>query len=382
MSKNLFDVKEFIKREKMRCIMKYCFVIGTLNYSGAEKVLSILINELIKRQNEVSIVLLEREYGNDEIVDGVLQCGAKATGKRISRLMIRWKYLRKNINSINPDVVISFGFVSNINTLVALINSGYPVIICERNDPTYDPRKIIEKIERNLLYRLASGYVFQTEVIKEYFATIINKKNVAIIANPIVDSGKRWSAERVKNVFSTVARLDDYQKDQIVLMKAFSIFHEKYPEYGLNIYGDGPDLDKYQKFINENEMDSYIKLCGKSFSVIDDIITSKGFILTSRFEGMPNALMEAMSIGMPCISTDCGGGGAKVLFDSCGGAGILVPVGNVDSISNAIIKLANDDRLQLELSKKSTMINNLYSETIIVEQWISFLNSFTIHNKG
>lgn len=350
--------------------MHACFVIGAMNYSGAEKVLSIIMKELVQRGNEVSVILLEREYGISECIDGIHVFGAKACGNKIQRIRQRRALIRRCIREINSDIVISFGFVCNINVLAAVPFSRIPILVCERNDPLFDPRKKIQIVQRNLLYRLADGYVFQTKKIGEYFSEISHRKSTFIVPNPIVDSGVRWSIEAAEKRVVTFARLDDFQKDQLVMIRAFQKFHFTHSDYILEIYGAGPDKKKYQQFITDNQLESCIMLKGKSHNPLHDMKNAGAFLLTSRFEGMPNALMEAMSIGIPFVTTDCSGGGAHALMEYSGlGRYILPPVGDVDSIANALCRLIDDKQMQLELSQKGVKINQVLSEEKVTDIW-------------
>ena len=353
--------------------MNICFVIGAMKFSGAEKVLSMIAKELLENNNRVSVILLEQEYSIIGDEEGIVTYGAKANGNKISRLLHRWSYIRKNVKKINPDIIISFGSVCNVNMLSALLFSKLPKVVCERNDPNYDPRSKSDKLTRWFLYHFANGYVFQTNEIRDYFHNIIKGKDTAIIPNPIVDSGIRWEYEKTEKRIATVARLDDYQKDQYVMFDAFKEFHERHPEYILDVYGSGPDEANYKNYILDNNLKKYIFLRGKTNDPLNDIKTAKFFMLTSKFEGMPNALMEALSIGIPCISTDCGGGGAKFLMNSCNCSDGLVEVGNARKIAEKMHSLVENEDLMNEMSSNELQINDLLEKRIIVQQWIQFL---------
>lgn len=351
--------------------MHICFVIGAMNYSGAEKVLTTISRNLYISGEKVSIILLEKEAGIENL-DGIDIYGAKTKGNRIQRVVNRWKNIRGIIKSISPDVIVSFGYVCNVNTVPAVMCLKVPLIVCERNDPTFDPRKKIEKLTRDLLYPLAEGYVFQTERIKQYFSKAIQKRS-CIIPNPVPFTDIRWELEKANNSIATVARLDNFQKDHLTMFNAFAIFSQKYPDYVLNVYGDGPDKERYIRHINDMGMNGKILLHGKISNPLGRIAQSKVFILTSRFEGMPNALMEAMSIGMPCISTDCGGGGARVLFETCD-TGIITQIGNTNEIAEALEQLITSDSNLIEQGQNAIRIYDYFSEAIVCEKWKQYIN--------
>lgn len=357
--------------------MHICFVIGAMNFSGAEKVLTIISQNLAMMGEDVSVILLEKESGFEK-QNGIKLYGAKSNGNKIRRILSRWKNIRGIVKEIKPDIVVSFGYVCNVNTIPSLLGVHIPIVLCERNDPEYDPRKKTERLSRQVLYPLANGYVFQTEKIRDFFSRAIQSKS-AIIANPVPKVNMQWSFDNSTNCISTVARLDDFQKDHKTMFEAFSIFSKKHPEYILDVYGDGPDKENYLKQIHDAGMDEKIVLHGKVSNPLEKILQSKIFLLTSRFEGMPNALMEAMSIGMPCVSTDCGGGGAKELFDMCD-SGILTRVGDAVEIAGALDRLVNDEESMKSMGLKACAVNDLLSEKRISEKWSMYLHQVKLES--
>jgi glycosyltransferase involved in cell wall biosynthesis len=181
------------------------------------------------------------------------------------------------------------------------------------------------------LYKKADGFVFQTEDAAKYFEGII-KCDSKIIPNPINPKfiKEPYKGEREKNIV-TVGRLES-QKNQKMLIEAFGKIESKYPEYSLLIYGDGSKKEELQDLIKEKGLENKVILKGKIDDVENVIDKAKMFVLSSDYEGMPNALMEAMALGLPCISTDCPCGGPRYLMEN-GKSGLLVPVGNSDAMA-------------------------------------------------
>lgn len=344
-----------------------------MNFSGAEKVLSLVAEEIKNNGHDVSVVLVEKNYGEKEIRNGISTYGAKSTGGKISRILTRWKNIRSVIKEIKPDIVVSFGSVCNVNTVPALVGLPYPIVVCERNDPVFDPRKKGERAVRWLLYHFADGYVFQTDKIRDYFRKICKNKNVAVIPNPIVDSGMRWDISKSEKRIVTVARLDNYQKDQLTMFKAFDIFHDLHPDYTLEVFGSGPDEGKYREYLLDRGWSDFIRLKGKTNDPISDIRTASMFLLTSKYEGMPNALMEALSIGIPCISTNCGGGGAEHLMALCEYPVKPTPVGNAERIAKELDDVIGNTDLLISMSEAGLKINASLEKGKIVKQWIDYL---------
>lgn len=350
--------------------MRICFVIGSMSFSGAEKVLTMITNE-IKKTQDIHIILLNRQNGNESEEDGISLYGVKAEGSRFKRLSNRWSNIRKAVKKIAPDIVVSFGYVCNVNTIMSMLGLHIPLVVCERNDPVYDPRKTSEKLSRRLLYPLAKGFVFQTEKIKDYFPKRIQER-ACVIPNPIERPEVKWIPENVEKRFVTVARLDDFQKDQTTMIQAFVEFSHDYPEYKLEIYGDGPDREKYEKLIAALNAGDSIRLMGKTSNATGVISTAQGFLLTSIFEGMPNALMEAMAVGVPSVSTDCGGGGAKALFDKAKGVA-LVSIGDKAALVREMKKIVSDKTYAETLSKQAVRIIECCSKEKVSDQWKEYL---------
>lgn len=350
--------------------MRVCFVIGSMNYSGAEKVLSMIVDE-IKHLHDVHLILLEKEQGTSSKEDGVTIYGAKTRGSRVHRILERWSSIRAVADTVRPDVVVSFGYVCNVNTLMALLGHRVPLVVCERNDPFYDPRKRMQKASRWLLYRFANGYVFQTEAIRKFFSPQIQSRS-CVIPNPIEAPREKWDRAAAENKFVTVARLDDFQKDQTTMIRAFSDFVKMHPEYSLEIYGDGPSKDYYSGLIEKLNLGHCVHLMGKTENASEAIMSSRAFLLTSVFEGMPNALIEAMAAGVPCISTDCGGGGASALYEYCQGV-LLVPVGDKDSLVRAMERIVGDESKAQSLSDNGLKVIDILDKKKVASQWLDYL---------
>lgn len=353
--------------------MKICFVIGSLSFSGAEKVLSALIDKLSKKGNKIHVILLQGENKENKEQENLITYGVNTSGSRIKRIIMRKKLINNYINEIKPDFVVSFGYVSNINTSFSLWNNKYKLILCERNDPNYDIRDKFSKIKRKLFYKRADGMVLQTEEIKSYFNYIPNIKKV-VIPNPVIEDNTNNEVlfKNTKKIV-TIARLDDYQKNQTMLIKSLKKIKEYMPEYKLYIYGNGPDKEKYENLIEKLNLKDSVYLCGKTSDVRDALRDKEIFVLSSNYEGMPNALIEAMQFGMPCISTDCGGGGAKALITN-NENGILIKKGSQEDLEKAIITLGGDLELKNKISQNALFINKELCIDEVCNKWIKYFN--------
>lgn len=357
--------------------MNICFAIGTLNYSGAEKIVRHLIEKLNDGENRISVMLLSCSAPIStvpaEVTQYPLYVDPGVFKNPLMRVVQRIKGIKKVVNNNRFDVVVSFGVVFNMDVALGLVGSKTKLILCERNDPVYDPRSKLQRLRRSLTYSLADGYVFQTETIKSFFSKKIQSKSI-VIPNFIETTIDRTETYHpMRQAWATSARLDDNQKNQKTLIKAFSLFTKNHPNYKLEMYGDGPDRRKLEEYALECGVKSEVLFMGRVNNPMLEIRFCKGFILTSRFEGMPNALIEAMAYAMPCISTDCSGGGAKALItDEVNG--LLLQNDKPETIAAAMSRLSDDDEYATKLGVNAYRINEDLSIDKIINTWTAYFD--------
>ena len=203
--------------------MKIGFIIGTLSFSGAEKTARYLIESLHKdHEHEIGILLLSGGDTYPEF-DYAKQFSVKAKGNVIFRVINRQNKIRSIVNAEKYDVVISFGAVSNLDVREALRFSKTPVILCERNDPVNDPARKLLRLRRALIYKKASGFVFQTERIADFFGEKIKSRSV-VIPNFIERKYDKADHEAAENNIVITARLSEKQKNISMLLRAFKRF--------------------------------------------------------------------------------------------------------------------------------------------------------------
>lgn len=348
--------------------MKIGFIIGTLNFSGAEKIARYLIESLHKDHgHEVGLVLLSNNTYPE--FDYIKQFNVETTGNVIFRLFNRQKQIRRIVENEKFDVVVSFGVKYNLDVMESLRHSKIPVILCERNDPVSDPARKSLRIRRNLIYKKATGFVFQTERIADFFGEKI-KSRATVIPNFIENKYEKADHEAAENNIVITARLSEKQKNISMLLRAFNRF-SKGNDYKLYIVGNGPDEAMYRDYIKENSLDDRVILTGKQ-KVMPYLMNAKFFVLSSYYEGMPNSLIEALAVGLPCISTDCSGGGAAALIKD-GENGILIPSNDEDAMVEAMTKMASDAELRVRLANEAYKINETLEFGKIMSMWINYI---------
>lgn len=343
---------------------------GTLMQGGAERVISILSHHMIERGFKVEILLYyDREifYEIDKRIKITIVEKESKTNNVLRNLVWMRRYFKEY-----ADVILSFLAPFNILALVSHFGLKSKIIVADRNDPRYIPENKIIRSIRDLLYLKADGIVLQTTHNKNYFNRKIQRKST-VIPNPIDLGNKAGSAlttTKVKEIVS-VGRLMP-QKNQKMLLEAFREITEEFPEYQLIIYGEGPERENLEKEAIQLEVEEKVHLPGSVKDVYDRICSSELFVLTSFYEGMPNALIEAMCLGLPCITTRVSG--AEDLIKS-GMNGEIIDIGDRKALVQSIRLLLSNDDLRIRYGNAALVLNTELSVDKIMDKWISFLST-------
>jgi glycosyltransferase involved in cell wall biosynthesis len=270
------------------------------------------------------------------------------------------------------------GVPLGIYTIPACFGLNVKHIISERNDPEHFAGKKSIKIISRLLLRFAHGYIFQTKDARDSYGLRIAEKS-KVIANPLFNLQDMpeypFIGEREKMIVS-VGRLNE-QKNQKLLIDAFVEVHKIHPEYGLTIWGEGPERNKLEKIIRDYGLSESVFLPGTQKNLVNELYKKSVFVLCSDFEGMPNALMEAMALGLPCISTDCPCGGPRELIEN-GVNGLLISVGSKQQLIQAMLTVINCTIDVKSLCNKAFKIREKYSIDNICKEWMSALEEFAV----
>lgn len=351
--------------------MKIFMLIKWLHNSGAPKMFMWLANVLANQEHEVMVCTYQNQYA------GNLSPSIKHIDYTNEQLGFcgKIKRIRQIIRDFDADVSISFLLDANVYNTFACYGLRTKSVICERNDP-FKPGYYKLKFWKPW-FRLSDGAVFQLPKVAEYYSNI--KGHTAVIPNPIIDKDNIdcLPIERRKKRIVTHGRLDIEQKRHDILIKAFAMFHKEFPDFTLSIYGK--DNDKTRK--NENALKSLIKelgvessvrLEGESLMPKESIKDAMLWVLTSDFEGIPNSLIEAMSMGLPCISTDCSPGGARFLIHN-GVNGYLVRKGDAFALYEKMRFLIENPQEAVRIGKEAMNIKHVYNEEHIISMWITYL---------
>lgn len=335
---------------------------------GAERVISVLCNRFVEQGIETTIIVRQNPQSVYPLDERVHLIATSVTGRiGLLRNLKRNLKLRREIKRSRPDVIISFMTPINIQTILFSAGLGIPVVVSERNNPETDINKR-DKWMAKLLYPLCRGLVFQTEDAKNWFSKRVRDKGT-VIPNPIAD----YLPDRrppVPGRIVSVGRLTA-QKNQKMLIDAFAAYSAEDPAATLTIYGQGAMKEELERHIAERGMQERVILAGYSANVMEEIADAELFILPSDYEGMPNALMEAMGIGLPCISTDCPCGGPAYLIED-GVNGVLVPVADAEAMTAAIRRVMGDEGLRARLGEAAAGLRQGLESNRIAQEWLDF----------
>ena len=283
--------------------------------------------------------------------------------------------IRRHLQQLKPDVMITMGTTGAMFDVPACAGLGIKHFISERNDPAHFGGSMITRIMSRLLMRKADGFIFQTKDAQAFYGGKIAKKSV-VIPNPLFIGDNypdtQYVGEREKTIVTT-GRLNK-QKNHPLLICAFKRIAEEFPEYKLVIYGEGPERQNDEALISDLGLGDRVLLPGTINDVPDKIYKASLYVLSSDFEGMPNALMEAMALGLPCISTDCPCGGPRELTTD-GKDCVLVPVGDEDALAEAMRKVLSDEMFAMELGKNAMNIRERLSLDKVCRQWYEYFQS-------
>ena len=332
--------------------MKICFVTATLTSGGSERVMSLVANQLAKRGHDVEIVNLNKHIVFYPIHEGVhLSFAEDEVGSSIVNKIL---WLRKRVKAEKPDVVIPFMEAVYCVTLLALIGIKVPVISSERIDPRKSP--FVRNILRRIFLPLTTHLVVQTQDIKAFYPKFIQKKT-SIIYNPVSETVFQLQDEPKKNVIINVGKLHK-QKNQELLIKAFASIADDFPDWTLVIYGEGPLREALELRIKNLELRKQILLPGRCDTVIEEMNKAKVFAFSSDFEGMSNAILEAVCVGLPVVTTNVSG--AEELVKD-GEGGYVTPLRDEKALATALKLLLANEALRQKMANhnKATAEKNI-----------------------
>lgn len=359
--------------------MRLLFIGYLHGYGGAEKMITQLSNQMCERGHEVSFLTLSENNPKYEINKRITKFSeSDRKSNKIINILRRRKKVKDVIGLVQPDLIINFWLQSAYLCATFDKNISSRTIYAERGDPSDTEYDGLLGVVRKITFNRIRSIIFQSKKAKEYFDLRIQKKSIVIYNAVNVDKTNLINDSKIENRIISVGRLHK-QKNQQLLIKAFNIVHNKYPNYYLDIFGEGKLKGELQKLIDDFELSDFVFLKGTSNEIHKEMYSSSMFVLSSDYEGMPNALIEAMALGIPCITTNYKPGSASEIIDD-GVSGIIVPMGSPEKLADAIIILIENADLKRKFSINGQKKIQAYSPQIIFDKWENYFNSLTVKN--
>lgn len=343
---------------------------------GAQRQMLMLANELANRNNEVHLFLIA---GNDiryELSDKVIVHDLTEADKEgIHPIIGRYKAIKRMYKKITPEVTIHYNFQSVYVSVMMKKSITGKIIYSERGDPGDNEYSGLLGLIRKLVMPRVDGFVFQTEAARNYFGKSVRKKSTVIHNSVAINCSYDLTQkiEREKRIVG-VGRLHE-QKNFALLIKAFAYVADQFPDYILEIYGEGVLRDDLQELIDANNLHNRVVLKGARKDIHDCIYNAALFVLSSDYEGMPNALIEAMALGLPCISTDWRPGAVGELIED-GKNGIIVPIRNVEIMADRICYILGEPDIAGKMGKEAKQFGMFHTHKRIFDMWNVFIHQY------
>jgi GalNAc-alpha-(1->4)-GalNAc-alpha-(1->3)-diNAcBac-PP-undecaprenol alpha-1,4-N-acetyl-D-galactosaminyltransferase len=386
--------------------MNICFFINDLGFGGAERVVALVSGELAARGHDVSLItVVTRDADAYPVGPGVTRLGlvppdspaasaspgsssasgaSAASGKRgapgagagrgywgrlLRKRRIR-KALKRELLDRGIDVVVSFGVRASLRALHACRSTGVPVVVSERNDPSRPDEPVRVRFAKHRHFTRAARLVLQSAYAQEHYRKR-GYTNTTVIPNPVFPPARVTRTVTEKNILA-VGRLE-HQKGFDLLLKAFSAARkavaETAPDSGwvLNILGDGREKDRLERLAGELGIAERVRFHGKTREIGCYYWNADVFVSSSRWEGFPNVLLEAMSVGLPVAAFACPGGVTDLVRD--GENGLLVEREDWSGLSVALSGLMTDPELRDRLGSRARETAAGYSLNRIGDLW-------------
>lgn len=357
--------------------MKIMLLLSSLNAGGAERVGVSLANAWVAQGHEVVMVPTYSQgtgqsfYPIDKRVQ-VLWLNQELPRHKLLSQLTKPYYLRRIMKRVQADVMVSF--LTNVNVMSLLASRGLniPLVVSERSHPLHQKISSSLKYLRKRLYPYADVVMLQTQQAADEFSqTMPPLKSLVVMPNPLPDELSQDAQQAPVNAPSkrvmAMGRLVS-SKQFDLLIHVFSQALKQAPDWTLHIYGEGPERAKLQGLIQSLQKSQSIFLEGKTTEPWAMMSQAQVFAMTSRLEGFPNVMLEAMARGLPVVAFDCPSGPKEISRD--GEFADIVPLGRDKQYESALLRLMQDNHYRHDLAQRGQAhVLAHYSQEQVLQQW-------------
>ena len=366
-------------------------VISALSVGGAELVLTALADRWVRMGWSVTILSFggPRDtpfYRPDpRVVERRLDLLAVSRSPldAVANNLRRLRRLRRAIRATRPDAIVSFMDRTNVLTLLATVGTPWPVVVSDRTAPEASPGRAWAGLRR-LAYQRARRVVVQTASAAAAYPADLRRR-LTVIPNPVLDPGTVGVAPRPGQPAPAIgAPADDPGAPRIValgrlvpakgfdlLLRAFSVVHTAHPSARLEIWGEGPEREPLERLRASLGLESWVALPGETRTPAATLARGRMAVLSSRLEGFPNVLLEAMVQGIPVVAFACPHGPAEIVRDGIDGR--LVPAGDVERLAGAIGDLLADEGRRAALAARAPEVRERFGLERVGRAWDALL---------
>ncbi|EKS70705.1 MULTISPECIES: glycosyltransferase family 4 protein [Caballeronia] len=370
--------------------MKIMLVVSSMGSGGAERVAASLVNAWAQRGDTVTLVITYSGRGAcfyplAPNVRCVFLADRVKAGARMLQYPARFRALRALIRESAPDVVVSFLSNVNITTILATRGLGIPVIASEHIDPSADGRSQLMSQMCRFVYPSADLLTLLTDNMEASFRKMVPRvKRIEVVPNPLPDELLLLQPETIEKSarkrLVAVGRLNT-QKQFDLLIDVFATLAPEFPDWDLWIWGEGPERAVLEAQVAQLKMNERVLMPGKTTTPWEEMARSDAFVLSSRYEGLPMAMLEGMALGLATVAFDCKSGPRELTRD--GQDGLLVPAGDKAALIDALRRVMSDEALRAELGRKAAAsVRQRYSSPAILRQWDAIFAQLGARSRG
>lgn len=357
--------------------MRLALVISQLEAGGAERVMSTLASYWADHGHDVTLITFWSASSDayplsPRIKRIALGLGNQSATRRQS-LTANWqraRALRRTLRSACPQAVISFMDTTNMITLLATRGLGVPVIVSERTHPAHHAIGAMRNCARRRLYPLAEAVVAPSNGVGDWLAGFLRREAVHVIPNPVRPArggaGRKPADRSGDRVVVAMGRLDA-AKQIDYLLRAFALCRPHHTDWCLAVMGDGPERRNLETLAAELGIADKVRWMGMVAEPTEVLNHADLFVMSSRYEGFPNALLEAMACGLASVSFDCPSGPGEIIRH--GIDGFLIPPQDLEGLAAAMGTLMGDETLRKRLASRASEVGDRFSLQSVGRAW-------------